>query len=698
MSEQITYNAASFNLVSRWADGSNPSTAKKTLTFEISGIPDGATVNSATFQFTLGSPLTGAAVLTLNGQSGLQTSAVNQKQLSITGNTTWTAAFAFKANGNSASGSHSGSLTVSDITLVVEYTGAAPDDDPVEEPEEVYDYPDSHNISFYAPDDEDFTSNGLGILTPTKCVVTEEAGSQYELQLELPVADDAWQQIQTESIIKAPVPVVTIEEFQMAGAAYWKVKSNQSGINVMSKVPTIVRVTNAGSYPTYSPSTRYTRGSKVSYGNKVWQYIGANAWTNDGSILGAFTLTPGYVSYWVEITSFTLKTNSGKVLGTLGRNEVFTMVADMGNGWMRVKTNSGITGYIYNPKVNDVYQYAEYYSVLDATVAGREIRQQCFRIYSIEKDSDTMMVRVNARHLSYDAANIYLGKCEAKGVSAVAAISMIQNATLEEDNRHIYTDIDAGACDLDCSWDNTVTALLNPDSGIAAQLQAKVIRDNEDFFILKDEHTDRGYRIEYGNNMKAVNWSIDTSSMVTRVVPHAKDENDADLMLDEQWVDSPLINEYPKVYVKPISVNCKVGGKGTLPSGREVSNLTKEQCFEIMRAEAQKIFDVDHADEPEITIDVDLVMLGSTVEYQHLAVLDALFMYDTVHVWHPLLKIEAAVHMTGYEFDSILRRYNRITLTNARRRNDTSVSGFDLRDNSIRFEKLSSTAVDRLRA
>lgn len=685
----ITYNASDFSLVSRWSNGSTPSKATKTLTFEISGIPDGATVDSAVFTFTLGSPLTGAAMLTLNGQNGLQTSAVNTKTLTITGNTTWTAAFAFRANGNTASGSHSGTVGVSDISLVVEYTGEAPDDEPVEEPEDVYDYPDSHNICVYSPDDDDFTSNGLGILTPTRCVVTEEAGGQYELELELPVADDAWQQIQTGSVIKAPVPVVTIEGFTMAGAAYWKVKANQSGVKVMSKVPTVTRVASTSGYSSWSATTHYFRGDKVAYNNKVWQYNGVSK-INLIPQTGIYTKAPGTVAYWIDVTSYNLKTNSGKVLATLGRNEVFTKVADMNANWIRVKTNGGVTGYVET-------QYVEYYAALDEAVPGREIRQQCFRVYRIEKDSDTMMVRVSARHLSYDAANIYLGQCEAKGVSASAAISLIQNATLEEDNRHIYTNVD-GTCDLDCSWDNTVTALLNPDSGIVAQLQAKLIRDNDDYFILTDEHTDRGFRIEYGNNMKAVNWSIDTSSMVTRVVPHCKDANDVDMMLEEQWVDSGMVNEYPTVFVEPLSVNCKVGQKGTLPDGTEVASLTAEQCFEIMRAEAEKRFTVDHADEPEITVDVDLLMLGSTVEYQHLAPLEVLFMYDTVHIKHPYLNLDIEAYMTGYEFDSILRRYNRITLTNARRRNDTSVSGFDLRDNSIRFEKLSSTAVDRLRA
>lgn len=691
----ITYNAGAFNLVSRWADGSSPSTAKKTLTFEISGIPDGATVDSAVFRFTLGSPLTGAAVLTLNGQSGLQTSAVNTKTLTITGNTTWTAAFAFKANGNSASGSHSGSLTVSDITLVVEYTGAAPDEDPEEEPEDVYDYPDSHNICVYSPDDDDFTSNGLGILTPTRCVVTEEAGGQYELELELPVADDAWKSIDMDSIIKAPVPVVIVDQFVQTEASYWKVAANQSGVKVMSKVPTVTRVASTSGYSTWDPHVHYYRGDKVAYNNQVWQYNGVSK-VNLNPPTGNYTKAPGSVAYWINVTSYSTKTNSGKVLATMGRNEVFTKLKDMGNNWIRVKTKDGVIGYVQT--VSGSTTYVEQYSQDAVVVAGREIRQQCFRVYRIEKDSDTMMVRVSARHLSYDAANVYLGTCEATNASASTAVTMIQMATIQEDNRQILTNIDDKACDLDCSWDNVVTALLNPDSGIVAQLQAKLIRDNEDFLILKDEHTDRGFRIDFGNNLKAVNWSIDNTNLVTRVIPHAKTSTDEDLMLEEQFVDSPLVNEYPRVRMEPLSVNCKEGQKGTMPDGTEEQSLSVAQCFEIMTAEAEKRFTVDHADEPEITVDVDLLMLGSTVEYQHLAPLEVLFMYDTVHIKHPYLNLDIEAYMTGYEFDSILRRYNRITLTNARRRNDTSVSGFDLRDNSIRFEKLSSTAVDRLRA
>lgn len=694
-SETLTFGISGFSLKSKWTNKNNrvyttPTVATATKQIAVSGVPDDATIDSVTLNVTCGSSLGGARVLSVAGKA-LRSNRSNAVDFAstVTANGTYSFLFKFQDYGvdSLSDGSHYGSMSFSGISLVIVYTGAEPTPEPEPEPVDQYDYPDSHNISFYDPDDEDFTTNGLGILTPSRCIITEEAGGQYELTMELPADGEDWKLLQCESIIKAPVPVVSIEAFEMAGAAYWKVKSTVGSIPVTSKVPTITRVTNAGSYPAWTKKGYYP-GDRVSYNGSAWQYTGPSfglGWTSPGT----FPSAPGTASYWKNITSTSTKTNNGKTLATLKRNEIFTKISDANANYMRIKTAAGVTGYIESNK-------AEFYSDADTHVESREIRQQCFRVYRINKDSNTRSVVINARHLSYDFSKTCLCKCEAKAVTVPTALSLISDAELEEDNRHIYTDIAEDTVDLDASWDNGVTALLNPDAGIVAQLQAKLIRDNDDYFILTDQHTDRGYRIEYGNNLRSVDWTIDTSSMVTRVVPHCKDASDNDLMLPEIYVDSERIEDYPVIYTETMSVNCKVGQKGTV-DGEEVEKLTADQCYKIMREEANKRFDVDHADEPEVTIDVDMLMLGSTVEFAHLAPLEVLFMYDTIHIRHPLLGLDIEAYMTGYEYDALLRRYNRITLTNARRRIDNSVSGFDLRDNSIRFEKLSSTAIDRLR-
>ena len=62
-------------------------------------------------------------------------------------------------------------------------------------------------INIYSPYTDDWSSNGLAILTPTECRVSEEAGGNYDLVMTHPVADDMrWKTITEGCIVKAPVP------------------------------------------------------------------------------------------------------------------------------------------------------------------------------------------------------------------------------------------------------------------------------------------------------------------------------------------------------------------------------------------------------------------------------------------------------------------------------------------------------------
>ena len=680
---RLTFNIANFNLRSSWttrANGTNswPSTASATKSVSVYGIPDDATINSATLYVRCGTGYGGARVLKVNGHN-LTPGASNEVSFtsSVTANGVYNFTFQYQDYGVVLSeGSHYGSMGFRDIALIVIYTPGedAPEED---EPGDDFPYPESDSICLYDPDETDYSSNGLGILNPSSCIVREEAGGEYEAELQIPADGDLWQLIDVESIIKIPVPVTTVEAFQSAGAAYWKVKSNYASAPVKSKVPTITYNTSGATPFEY---TTYSKGAKVTSGGAVYQYVGYCAFT--------FTGDPSTNKNWVKITP-SVSVNSGKTLATLPRGAVFTKLSDVNSSWMRVKTSDGVEGYMEK-------KYGEYYAEVGTASAEREIRNQCFRVYRIVKDSATNQVTVNARHLSYDFARTPMGRCEAKGISPANAISMMESAALYEDNRQILTNINDKTVDIDASWDNGVSALLSPDTGIVAQLQAKLIRDNEDFIILADNHTDRGFTLRYGKNLRAVQWSIDTSSMATRIVPHCKDSSGNDLLLPNQCVDSPLIDQYPVIYVEALDVNCQEGKKGIV-NGTTVNSLTKANCYTIMTEDAEKRFNVDHADEPEIEIDIDMLMLGTTEEYKQYADLEILYMYDTVHVYHPILGLEVAAYMTGYEYDAILRRYRKIRLTNARRKDATSVSGYNLRNNSIKFEKLASTAIDRIK-
>ena len=62
-------------------------------------------------------------------------------------------------------------------------------------------------ICIYAQDCTDFSNNGLGVLTPMSCTVTETLNGEYELTLEHPTDDYARVSlINVGNIIRAPVP------------------------------------------------------------------------------------------------------------------------------------------------------------------------------------------------------------------------------------------------------------------------------------------------------------------------------------------------------------------------------------------------------------------------------------------------------------------------------------------------------------
>ena len=62
-------------------------------------------------------------------------------------------------------------------------------------------------IRIYESDCKDFSKNGLGLLAPSVCTVSETLNGTWELTLEHPLDDTGkWQRLQEERIIVAPVP------------------------------------------------------------------------------------------------------------------------------------------------------------------------------------------------------------------------------------------------------------------------------------------------------------------------------------------------------------------------------------------------------------------------------------------------------------------------------------------------------------
>lgn len=97
-----------------------PTIAERTKVITVSGIPNGAVVTGAVLRFSASSPRYGTRLLTVNGHSAQV--GINEIPVTVEGNGDVSLLFRFQS-GNSAnvSGSHSGSVTFSGITLEVTY-------------------------------------------------------------------------------------------------------------------------------------------------------------------------------------------------------------------------------------------------------------------------------------------------------------------------------------------------------------------------------------------------------------------------------------------------------------------------------------------------------------------------------------------------------------------------------------------------
>ena len=70
-------------------------------------------------------------------------------------------------------------------------------------------------------------------------------------------------------------------------------------------------------------------------------------------------------------------------------------------------------------------------------------------------------------------------------------------------------------------------------------------------------------------------------------------------------------------------------------------------------------------DKPQITATVEFIPLQDTEEYKDFAILENVYLGDTVTIFHENLNIELTAKVISYEFDALSKRYNKVVLGNS---------------------------------
>ncbi len=282
---------------------------------------------------------------------------------------------------------------------------------------------------------------------------------------------------------------------------------------------------------------------------------------------------------------------------------------------------------------------------------------QLFRVYKPQIDVFGNNV-YQARHITYDMLDDFIEDKRPSG-NGQAAIDAILAGTGFTGTSDI-TDISSAEYQMM----NPVKALLggqeDNDNAFKNRWGGEIERDNFTIRMNRRVGADRGVTIRYRKNLIGLTMETDVSDVVTRIYPTGRKADGQTLLtLPEKYVDSPLIENYvhPKILRYDYS-DIQIVDK-TDDSHPQI--VTEAQAYDQLRAAAAADFKAG-IDKPSLCAEVEFIPLEATEEYKNYAVLEKVYIGDTVHVFHEPLGIELSAEVMSYEYDSILRRYNKITL------------------------------------
>ena len=539
-------------------------------------------------------------------------------------------------------------------------------------------------ICVYDKGNENYDGNGDVILTPIECTHHQVAAGMYDLTLKHPLDPEGkWMHLIPEAaIIRAPIQQETIE------TAY-------SGLDVdLYQTTTKAALREGPSEPTSIYYSEWQAGGNYSVGSKVsvsgWSHRNYQCTYYDAESPQTQVIPPNNSGWWSPIADTT--TGSPVIINMKAGTSLY-FVEDYNTNWYKMSTTYGMEGYIKKSQV----QYVRHLS--PSETQPRVITTQLFRVKTLNIDTKSRIVTVTAEHVSYDMKGVLVKDAKIVRRTPANALGWIENAFMIDYRGTIATNMTEssdGTYTGDINGKNAIYALLDPDKGVVANLQAMYRRDNWDVFVMRKTDVQSDLQLRYRKNMLGVSWNIKTDSLINRIVPVAKDANGDDFYLDNngvEWVDSQYISQQPVIRMERIKVNGQVGkDDGT----ETATKWTETSLRQEMQRQAEERFSVDKVDQPVHEITIDFEQLGDTDEYKALKGLEQALMYEKVIAIYEDIQLSVETEVTEIEYDCIRQKLKSLKLSNIVYYGGKNVSGSNIFFNSITSDKLTDDAADEI--
>ena len=341
-------------------------------------------------------------------------------------------------------------------------------------------------ISVYPADCTDFSNNGLGMVSPLSCTVTETLNGEWELTLTHPIdALGKWQRLAEGCILRAPVPAAMTPQIGLVTQQY---QTDTYDVE-------IYKIT------TKSGPLRLRSGTGTNY----------------------------------------------KILGKYKKGKEVIVLDKTTSDWYEVTAPDGKHGYMASEYLSyertEEQSKTEYVGFRNDVLEARQLRDQPFRIYRVVPELDK--ITVHARHIFYDLLDNMLQKIEpGSGAVGASVVQDIADGCLSEHGFTFYSDLESTAADVLWENINPVEALLG-DDGLTGKYGAELARDWFDVFLVSRVGCDSDVHIREKKNLTGISYDVDETDVVTRIMPTGEDADGNLLYLPELYIDSENIAAYP---------------------------------------------------------------------------------------------------------------------------------------------------------
>lgn len=272
--------------------------------------------------------------------------------------------------------------------------------------------------------------------------------------------------------------------------------------------------------------------------------------------------------------------------------------------------------------------------------------KQPFRVYRITKPHKGI-VTIYAAHISYDLSGIPVKPFTAG--SAAGAMTALETGAAVASPFTFWTDkTNAGNLTVATPLSSRFV-LGGGDNSIINVYGGELEFDRYTVRLHNERGIDRGVSIRYGKNLTSLEQDENNANVYTGVYPYYADGDGNLTQLDEVIVPAPGTYDYEKILPLDLSAEFE-------------ETPTQAQ----LKAAAESYIEHNNIGIPEISLVLSFAQLDQTEEYKDKALLERVYLGDTVSVEFAALGVSAKAKCVKTVYNVLVDRYDAVELGNAK--------------------------------